>query len=167
MNPLSLFFAKYKVLAIGVALLAAVVGLLWIGHHYGAQGVQAKWDRETAERRQAENAAILTRIKNNERKIEQDKINSARIAKEHKNEMDQIRAALAAERLRKPAWCDGSAEGAQANSPNGSDGADPAGRLLPPAVEQTVRRLIEETERAAAAGRACQEFVRSNGMAPE
>jgi ABC-type nitrate/sulfonate/bicarbonate transport system substrate-binding protein len=167
MNPLSLTPAKYKAIAIGIAILAAVTGLLWVGHHYGAQGVQAEWDRETAQRKQAENAAILARIDENNRKAEQDKLNSARIAQEHKNEMDKVRADLAAQRLRKPKWCAGSTEGAKADSASSSNAAYPASRALPAEVERDIRGLIEETERAAATGRACQEFVRSNGMTPE
>lgn len=160
MNPLSLFFAKYRTLILVVAVFAAG----WVANGWR---LNAKADREAAERKQAENAAILTRIKNNERKAEQDKLNSARIAKEHKNEMDQVRAALAAERLRKPVWCSGSAGAAETPSADGGNGADSASRLLPPEVERDIRALIEETERAAAAGRAAQEFIRSNGMAPE
>ena len=157
------FFAKYRLLLLVGAFVATFVA----GWMVQGWRLNAKHDREAAERKQAETAAILTRIKNNERKAEQDKLNSARIAKEHKNEMDKIRAALAAERLRKPSWCSGSANTAETSGSDSSNGSDSGSRLLPPAVEQTVRRLIEETERAAAVGRACQEFVRSNGMAPE
>lgn len=150
--------------------IAALVGAAVL---FGAGWVTNGWrlnaerDAEAAERMHTANAAILTQIKNNERKAEQDKLNSARIAKEHKNEMDKVRADLAAERLRKPTWCAGSSEGAEADRANGSNGVDPASRLLPPAVEADIHRLIEETERAAATGRAAQEFIRSNGMAPE
>lgn len=56
MNP----FATYKAIAIGIAILVAAVGLLWTGHHYGAQGVQAKWDREKlAAEHQAETLRIM------------------------------------------------------------------------------------------------------------
>lgn len=163
MNLASPISAQFRVLFY----LAIVFAIFTAGWTANGWRLNAKADREAAERKQAENAAILTRVKNNERKAEQDKANSARIAKEHKNEMDKVRADLAAERLRKPAWCGGSAGTSETDSPGGGNGTDPAGRLLPPEVERTVRGLIEETERAAATGRACQEFVRSNGMAPE
>jgi hypothetical protein len=163
MNPANLIPAQFRALFY-LAIVFAIFGAGWT-----AQGwrLNAKADREAAERKQEENAAILTRVKNNERKVEQDKLNSARIAKEHKNAMDKVRADIAAERLRRPKWCDEPAERTQADSADSGNGADPAGRLLPAAVESDIRRLIEETERAAATGRACQEFVRSNGMAPE
>jgi hypothetical protein len=163
MNPANLIPAQFRALFY-LAIIFAIFGAGWTANGWR---LNAKADREAADRKQAESAAILTRIKNNERKVEQDKANSARIAKEHQREMEKVRADLAAERLRKPKWCDGPAEGTETDSPSGSNGADPASRLLPEAVESDIRRLIEETERAAATGRACQEFVRSNGMAPE
>jgi hypothetical protein len=62
MNP----FAKYKAIAIGIAILAAAIGLLWTGHHYGAQGVQAKWDRERLQAEiQAENNRLLAQSRIN------------------------------------------------------------------------------------------------------
>jgi hypothetical protein len=59
MNPLNLIQPQYKAIAIGLAILAAVIGLLWTGHHYGAQGVQAEWDREKL---QAEQQAEQNRM---------------------------------------------------------------------------------------------------------
>lgn len=165
---MSLLFAKYKWLAIGIALAVAAVGLLHTGYRHGVQSVQSKWDQETAKRKQDENAAILTAMLNNERKAEQDKLNSQRIAKENKRELDKIRADLAAARLRVgPAFCPRSAEAVTPNSPSSSDGADTGARLLPEEVERDIRALIEETERVAATGRAAQDFIRSNGMAPD
>jgi hypothetical protein len=157
------FFSQYRLALLAAALVAAFVA----GAMVNGWRLNAKHDAERITAAKAENAAILTRIKNNERKAEQDKANSARIAKEHKNEMDKVRAALASERLRRPSWCDGSSNPSKADSPDSGNGADPASRLLPAEVERDIRALIEETEHAAATGRACQEFVRSNGMAPE
>ena len=77
-------------------------------------------------------------------------------------------ARLAAERMRKPAFCAsaGPAAPAGAGGAEGGAAADPAGGLLPDAVERDIQALILQTEEAAATGRACQSFVRENGMAP-
>jgi hypothetical protein len=164
MNPLSIFFAKYKALVI----IAALLAMCFASYRVGVKLERAVWQQKEAERKVAENAAILTRIKNNERKTEQDKLNSARIAKEHKRELDQVRSDIAAERLRVgPNFCPRSAEGAEANSPGSGDGADPGGRLLLEEVDRNLKALMDAMEGAAATGRAAQEFIRSNGMAPE
>lgn len=45
MNPLAPYLGIAKIIAV----LAFAVGLLWTGRHYGAQGVQAEWDKEKRE----------------------------------------------------------------------------------------------------------------------
>lgn len=60
MNPFSIIPAPYRMLAAVIAIAAASTGLLWTGHHYGAQGVQAEWDKEKlAAEMQAENNRLL------------------------------------------------------------------------------------------------------------
>ena len=69
--------------------------------------------------------------------------------------------------MRKPAFCAsaGPAAPAGASGAEGGAAADPTSGLLPDAVARDIRALILQTEEVAAAGRACQAFVRANGMA--
>lgn len=153
-------------LAIGSIVVATAIGAAggWV-----VQGwrLESKYQAEAVEREQSANREIMAHIRNNERKEEENKSNSARIAKVNKDEMDKMHAALAAAKLRVPKWCNRPTEGAKADSPYSRDAADTSARLFPAEVERNIRALIEETEKAAATGRAAQEFIRSNGFAPE
>ena len=74
----------------------------------------------------------------------------------------------AAERMRMPAFCARAGPAAPAGGSGADGGAatDPAGGLLPDAVARDIQALILQTEEVAATGRACQSFVRGNGMTP-
>jgi len=64
--------------------------------------------------------------------------------------------------MRKPAFfaTAGPAAPAGSNGAEGSAAADPASGLLPDAVARDIQALILQMEEVAAAGRACQAFVR-------
>ena len=66
--------------------------------------------------------------------------------------------------MRKPAFCAsaGPAAAAGASGAEGGVATDPAGGLLPDAVERDIKALILQTEEVAATGRACQAFVVGN-----
>lgn len=162
------FLEPYLGFLKAAAVIAAVIALFGAGHHFGAQGVRADWAKETAERKTAENRAVFERLRNNERQIEQDRINSQRIAKEKKDAIDKVRADIArAPGLRVgPGICSGFASAAQAGGAGSGDGADSRTRLVPEEIRRDIDALKLEVELAFAAGRAAQEFIRSNGMAP-
>jgi hypothetical protein len=148
--------------------LALVIGF---GGGWTANGwrLNAAHDAETAERKQAENIAILQRVKNNERAVEQNVIDNRRITKEKNDAIDKVRADIAsAPGLRVgSAICGGPAAGTEANSTGGGDGENTGGRVVREDVRRDIDAMKLEVENAFAAGRACQAFVRSKGMAPE
>lgn len=158
------YIGAFKALAV----LCVALALLWIGHRFGAQGVQAKWDRETAQRKADENAAVMSRIRNNERIVEQQAIDKQRMKKGHADEIAQIRAAYAADRgLRLNAdVCAGLAEGAKADGAGRGDGTTSGSIALPDEIERDLRALMLEADTVVASCRVAQEFIRSNGMAP-
>lgn len=164
MNPFVPYLNAIKVVA--VLLLAAV--LFGAGHHFGAQGVQSAWDADTAARAVAGQKAVLTRMAENEVERERNRENNRLLQRSYESEITHLRAAIdAAPRLRVgSSFCGGVPGQTQAGGASSSDGADPGGRLLPEEVDRAVKALIEETERAAATGRACQVFVQENGLAP-
>lgn len=164
MKALDPYIGAIKALAV----ICIALGLLWTGHHFGAQGVQAKWDRETAQRKTDENSAILSRIRNNERIAEQQEADKKRMKKGHADEIAQVRAAYAADRgLRvDAAICAGFTEGARADGARGSDAGAAGTVALPEEVERDLRALMLEADTMLATCRVAQEFIRSNGMAP-
>jgi hypothetical protein len=162
------FLSPYLGIAKAIALIAAALALFGAGHHFGAQGVQADWSKETADRKTAETAAILIRIKNNEREIEQQESNRQKLKKGHANEIAQIRAAYATDRgLRLPATvCRGLAAGTEAESASRGNGSTAGTVALPDQVERDLRALMLEADTVVAGCRVAQAFIRDNGMAP-
>src|SRR6476661_10425678 len=130
---------KLIALLVGVlALAGAAFGIHAHGISQGKKIERATWLEKESARVQAENAAILARVRNNERIAEQQEIDRQRITKAHHDELAQVRADIArAPRLRiGPAICAGPASTSQATSTSRSDAADPGGRL----VREDIRR---------------------------
>lgn len=156
------------------AVLACVLvgaGMLYQRAQGVAQGraaVQALWNTDKTTRAAAETKAEAQRAAENLAQARQQAVKAAAIKKVYDDEINDVRVRLAAERMRKPAFCAsaGPAAPAGAGGAEGGAAADPAGGLLPDAVERDIQALILQTEEVAATGRACQAFVRGNGMAP-
>ncbi|WP_194720833.1 hypothetical protein [Noviherbaspirillum malthae] len=152
--------------ALAAGKVVLLVGLFGAGFYLGKKLEAGKCAETAAVSAKAETAAVLSRVRNNERIAEQQEIDRQRIEKAHHEELAQVRADIArAPSLRVgPAICSGFAGSAQAPAASGSDGADSGTRLLSPEMDRAVKALIEETERVAATGRACQAFVASSGL---
>ena len=162
-----MFYARLVAIAALLAGLFAGIGYI---HHKGVtEGkaeVQQKWDADKLARSQAETAATLSRVKNNERIAEQQALDNAKIKKGHDDEIAAIRAANASPyRLRIPdSVCRGFASATPAQSP-GVGNAPFAGTLaLPEALERNLQDLIQEADTIVASCRAAQSFIRNNGM---
>jgi hypothetical protein len=162
------FLSPYLGIAKAIAIIAAALALFGAGHHFGAQDVRADWSKETADRKTDENSAILTRIKNNERDLEQQETNRQKLKKGHANEIAQIRTAYATDRgLRLPAAvCRGLAAGTEAESASRGNGAAAGTVALPDQVGRDLRALMLEADTVVAGCRVAQAFIRDNGMAP-
>jgi hypothetical protein len=83
-----------------LAIVAVVIGLLWTGHHFGAQGVKADWEKERRAQAEATGATNRAMLRGFETAAE-----SSRKEKERaKIETDRLRADLrsGAERLSVP-----------------------------------------------------------------
>lgn len=139
------------------------------GNAQGRAAVKALWDADKNTRAAAEAKAVAQRAVDNLAQAKQQAATVLAIKKVYDDEINDVRARLAAaERMRKPAFCAsaGPAAPAGASGAEGGASADTASGLLPDAVERDIQALILRTEEAAATGRACQSFVRENGMAP-
>lgn len=128
----------------------------------GRAAVQSLWDADRAVRAAAETKAVAQRVAENLAQAKQQAAVALAITKAYDEEINDVRARLAAERMRKPAFCASAGPAAPAGSDGaeGSTAADPAGGLLPDAVARDIQALILQTEEVAATGRACQAFVR-------
>jgi K+-sensing histidine kinase KdpD len=153
-------------------LVSAVVGGVYLHAHGASQGraaLQVLWDTDKATRAAVETKAVARRAAENLAQAKQQATTALAITKAYDEELYDVRARLAsAERMRKPAFCASAGPAAPdtAESPASSNAANPANGLLPDAVAQDIQAVILHTEEVAAAGRACQRFVRENGMAP-
>ncbi|WP_422972981.1 hypothetical protein [Undibacterium sp. TC9W] len=154
--------------------IAALLAGLWAGvgyiHHKGVtEGkaeVQQKWDADKLARSQAETAATLSRVKNNERIAEQQALDNEKIKKGHDDEIASIRVANANPvRLRiSDSICRGFASATKAQSAGSGDAALAGTLALPEALERNLQDLIQEADTIVASCRAAQSFIRTNGM---
>lgn len=132
--------------------------------------LSSDWANERAEVATAKSAAILGRLAEiAAAKVLTDAI-ANKITKVKNEEIADVRTRLAdAVRMRKPAFCSsgpGPTAPAIATGTSSSTDADTTGGYIPQVVDGNIRALILQTEEVAATGRACQAFVRENGMAP-
>ncbi|PIG30122.1 hypothetical protein CLU93_4457 [Janthinobacterium sp. 35] len=146
------------------ALVLLVLGFA-SGWWLGASRIEGKWNASKAAMAQAQNAAIIQRAAENLAQTRQQAAQAAAVKKVYNEEINDVRARLAAtERMRRPAFCASAGPAAPAGTGGaaGSAAADPTSRLLPDAVARNIQALILQTEEVAATGRACQAFVRAN-----
>lgn len=157
------------------AWLAAVViaavtlgGTHWKAYTMGERSMKAEWDADSLKRANAEKAAVLARVSENQQIFRQQEITNQNITKAHNDELAKVRTDLArSERMRiGSSFCPRPATTTQATGAGGSDGTDTTTRVLSESMDRSVKSLILEMEQVAATGRACQSFVRKNGMAP-
>ena len=146
----------------------ALLALLGAAHLWRVNAAfNAGHEAAVSERAVADSRAVMTRTEENAAiESAQSKTNKT-IEKVKNEEIAKLRARLAAsERMRKPAFCNESAGAPQAESTrSGNVGGSGVG-LVHERVEQDIRALIIKTEEVAATARACQSFVRENGLIP-
>lgn len=133
----------------------------------GAASIQKQWDADKTARANAELVATATRLAENAADSAHQLAVNESIKKGYEDEIAAVRRAGAdAGRLRVgPAICgEGLAGQAEAGSAGRGDAPDPGTRVLPEQVDRDIKALMLEMGEAAAAGRACQRFVRENGM---
>lgn len=149
------------------AALALVLAIFGAGHHFGARGVQSDWDADKLSRTSHENDAIHARVEQNASLATAQTATNATITKAKDEELAPVVKRIYVDRVRVgPALCGGPAAPAKAESTSGSDGTDPAGRLVRDDLERDLRALEIRVEEAMATGRACQAFVTKNDLIP-
>ncbi|PHV51892.1 hypothetical protein CSQ91_12820 [Janthinobacterium sp. BJB301] len=130
------------------------------------KGTQEGFDRATSERAARDAVAIVTRARDNAAlSLKHDSINRI-ITKVKNEEVAPVVQRIYVDRVRVGTGTCGPASSADTQGAGGSNGPNPPGRLVRDDVERDTRTLTEAVEQDLATGRACQAFVRENGMAP-
>lgn len=152
--------------------LAAVV-LLAVGalgvRTYGARRYDAGHAAAVAERAQADAAAVLRRTQDNAALAAHQSESNLAITKEKDDEIADLRRRLAAAprlRVGSSVCPDRPAATAEAEGPASGDSADPSAGLVSSRADADFKQLIADVEQDLATGRACQAFVRENGLVP-
>lgn len=158
-----------KVLA-GVVLVAALYGgYKAITSHYVAKGraeVQALWDADKEARKVSEAKAVNERLASNELERRAISERNEIVEDTYNEELAKVRNELAtAKRLRiGPAICSRSASSTNPQSTPGGVKADTGGGVADDNLDRDIRALMLRAEEGFAAGRACQSFVKANGL---
>ena len=169
--------ALERLLVETIAVLVALCLAALAGHHYGAMGVQADWDRDKLARADAQTKAVLAAVAKNEADRQQDLAATRTTIATYERKLheadDRIaveRAAADRERLR--ITIPQRACPAPASEAAGAGRADAAGAVetieLPEAVERGLRDLVESADREVARLGAkvdgLQDWIRTHGF---
>ncbi len=148
------------------AVLAALLVVFFVGHHMGARGVQMDWDADKLVRSTATTGAIVKRTQENSAEAVHQAATNTTITKVKNEELAPVVQRIHGDRVRVGTGSCGPAAATEAPGAGGGNGTDPPGRLVREDVERDTRALTEAVEQDLATGRACQAFVRENGLAP-
>ena len=147
-----------------------LVGLLVVGtlgvRWYGAHQYQAGHDAAVEARAAADARAVLLRTEENAALAQHQGETNLKITEAKHEELAPVRERIVVERVRVGAAICGPATAPDAESAAGSDSADPPGRLVREDAERDLVALKLAVEEDLATGRACQAFLRENGLVP-
>lgn len=143
-------------------LVVGVVSVRW----YGAHQYQVGHAAAVAERKAADDAAILRRTEENAVLAQRQGEVNLKITEAKHEELAPVREHIVVERVRVGAAICGPAAAPDAESAAGGDSADSPGRLVREDAERDLVALKLAVEEDLATGRACQAFLRENGLVP-
>ena len=149
-------------IALAGLLVVSVIGVRW----YGADQYQAGRIAAVEERAAADARAVLLRTQENAVLAQRQGETNLKITEAKHEELAPVRERIVVERVRVGAAICGPAAAPDAESAAGGDSADPPGRLVREDAERDLVALKLAVEEDLATGRACQAFLRENGMVP-
>ncbi|MET0983544.1 MAG: hypothetical protein ABWY02_15670 [Telluria sp.] len=151
----------------GLILLAGLLVLGTLGvRWYGARQFAAGHAAAVGERAEADAVAVLRRTEENSVLVASQGAINLRITEAKNEEMQPVRERIVTQRVYVGSAICGPAAAPDAESAAGSDGADPPGRLVREDAERDLVTLKLAVEEDLAIGRACQAFLRENGLVP-
>lgn len=142
-----------------VALLLLLSGFA-AGWWLGAGRVQGKWDASKAQIAQAQDAAIIQRVTENQALIDKNAADNAAITKAKNEEIAAVRSSLAVSLRRGAGICARPASAPEVPATGSSDAASAPSELFRPDIDRDLRATMMEMEEVASTARACQSFVR-------
>ncbi|MDN4061122.1 hypothetical protein QPK31_23160 [Massilia sp. YIM B02769] len=150
--------------------LIVLAGLLVVGalgaRWYGTHQYQAGRTAAIEERAAADARAVLLRTQENAVLAQRQGETNLKITEAKHEELAPVRERIVVERVRVGAAICGPAAAPDAESSAGGDSADPPGRLVREDAERDLVALKLAVEEDLATGRACQAFLRENGLVP-
>lgn len=150
--------------------LIALAGLLVVGaigvHWYGAVQYQAGRTAAIEERAATDALAVLRRTEENAVLAQRQGETNLKITEAKHEELAPVRERIVVERVRVGAAICGPAAAPDTEGAAGGDSADPPGRLVREDAERDLVALKLAVEEDLATGRACQAFLRENGLVP-
>lgn len=159
---ISLIPLQWKICAGAALALALVIGAT----AYRSHVFHAGYDKAVSDRAARDALAVVARVQDNAAlSIKQDGFNTT-ITKAKDAELAPVVKRIYIDRVRVgPAIC-GPAAPAEAQGAAGGDGDNTATRLVSQRAEEDIRALEVKVEEHLATGRACQAFVKANGLTP-
>jgi hypothetical protein len=159
--------SRLERLLIGAIVLAGLLVLGTLGvRWYGASQYAAGHAAAIDERAAADALAVLRRTEENSVLASAQGATNLKITEAKHEELTPVRERIVVERVRVGAAICGPAAPPDADSAAGSDSADPPGRLVREDAERDLVALKLAVEEDLATGRACQAFLRENGLVP-
>ncbi len=150
------------VMLVLILLVVGVLGVRW----YGAHQYQAGRAAAIEERAAADARAVLLRTQENAVLAQHQGETNLKITEAKHEELAPVRERIVVERMRVGTAICGPAAAPDAESAAGGDSANPPGRLVRSDVERDLVALKLAVEEDLATGRACQVFLRENGLVP-
>lgn len=143
-----------------VALLLLVLGFA-SGWWLGAGRMEGKWSASKAAMAQAQDAAIIQRVTENQALIDKNAADNAAITKAKNEEIAAVRSSLAISLRRGAGICARPASAPEVAATGSGDAADTASGVFRSDIQRDIGASLMEMEEVAATGRACQSYVRS------
>lgn len=143
-----------------VALLLLLSGFA-AGWWLGAGRMESKWNASKAAMAQAQDAAIIQRVTENQALIDKNAADNAAITKAKNEEIAAVRSSLAVSLRRGAGICAGSARTPEVAATRSGNEANPASGAFRDDVARDIGAALMGMEEVAATARACQSYVRS------
>jgi prophage endopeptidase len=152
---------------VGLIVLAGLLVLGTLGvRWYGAQQFDAGHAKAVSERAAADAVAVLRRTQENTVLAASQGATNLKITEAKHEEIQPVRERIVTQRVYVGSGICGPTAAPDAESAGGGDSADSPGRLVRSDIERDLVALKLAVEDDLATGRACQAFVRENGMVP-
>lgn len=149
--------AYTKAAAALLLLMAGFASGWWLG----ASHMEGKWNASKAAIAQAQDAALIQRVTENQALIDKYTVDNAAITKAKNAEIAAVRSSLTVSLRRGAGICARAASAPEVAATGSSNAASSTGELFRDDIQRDLVAAIGRAEEAAATARACQAFIKS------